>query len=283
MALLIQLRQRIKAIETIKKMTHAMRLISMSSHSRLKGKEHDLQHYKNELGALFHTLKTMVPQWENPILYPDESPTSNPLIILVGSQKGLCGNFNSALFQLLEKRHEQKKVQLTQVITVGKKAVDYAQEKMTNAVVESYSNFSYSNLLDVAKQINTQLTQAKKPYSSVIVFSNVLKTFFLQKPVSTQLIPFNHATGEVNEDLKEDLIWEQSADELLDFLSAQYLEATIQHLLFQSLLAEHAARFLSMDNSTRNAKGLLETTRMQYNKLRQTKITKEVTELSGQF
>jgi F-type H+-transporting ATPase subunit gamma len=66
-------------------------------------------------------------------------------------------------------------------------------------------------------------------------------------------------------------------------LAQQYLEAELQSLLYESLLAEHAARFISMDNATRNAEKLLEETKSDYNKLRQAKITKELTELTSSF
>ena len=78
---------------------------------------------------------------------------------------------------------------------------------------------------------------------------------------------------------KDDYLWEQSPNDLLDQLAYQTLEVQLHYLLFESLLAEHAARFISMDNATRNAQSLLEETQLQYNKLRQAKITKELTEL----
>jgi F-type H+-transporting ATPase subunit gamma len=81
----------------------------------------------------------------------------------------------------------------------------------------------------------------------------------------------------------EQYTWEQNPSDILDDLALQYLTATMYRLLFQSLLAEQAARFISMDNATRNAKQLLEDTQLQYNKLRQAKITRELTELSASF
>ena len=71
-----------------------------------------------------------------------------------------------------------------------------------------------------------------------------------------------------------DFIWEHEPTELLNHIANQYLEAQIQNLLFQSLYAEQAARFVSMDNATRNAENLLESTTLTYNKLRQAKITR---------
>jgi F-type H+-transporting ATPase subunit gamma len=73
----------------------------------------------------------------------------------------------------------------------------------------------------------------------------------------------------------------QSREYILDILVKQSIRAQCEFLLFQSLMAENAARFISMDSSTRNAEQLLETTRLAYNKLRQAKITKEISELTG--
>ena len=87
----------------------------------------------------------------------------------------------------------------------------------------------------------------------------------------------------LNAEALEEYEWEQPTNEMLDLLVHQYLETALYEACFQSLLSEQAARFLSMDSSTRNAESLLESTKLQYNKVRQTKITKEVTELSGSF
>jgi F-type H+-transporting ATPase subunit gamma len=132
----------------------------------------------------------------------------------------------------------------------------------------------------IAHDILELLIKNEPKFTQVSVFSNKLKTFFIQKPHETKLIPFSHegehhATASNN----QDYYWEQSPNELLDTLTYQTLEIHLHYLLFQSLLAEHAARFISMDNATRNAQTLLEDTQLQYNKLRQAKITKELTEL----
>jgi F-type H+-transporting ATPase subunit gamma len=117
-------------------------------------------------------------------------------------------------------------------------------------------------------------------YTQVLFVSNVVKTFFVQKPRLTQLIPFQSAP-ESSQPSTQEYQWEQSPHQILNILVHQYIEATIHETLFQSLLAEQAARFISMDASTRNAKKLLEITTIQYNKFRQTKITREISELAS--
>jgi len=78
-------------------------------------------------------------------------------------------------------------------------------------------------------------------------------------------------------------MWYQEAHDLLDKIAPQYIASNINAVLLESILAEQAARFISMDTATRNAKNLLEETTLQYNKLRQAKITKELTELATNF
>lgn len=280
MAQLIQMRQRIKAVETIKKITHAMRLISMSTHTRLRGRQEPLKVYQQTINTLFKKIRLAVPDWHNSVLYPDQK-VSRPLIIVIGSQKGLCGNFNSALFRVLEMSISPQELAHTDVIAIGKKAVDYLKQKKTKSLT-SYPDFTPHTMPNIARQVINHLMHAKPHFSTVIVFSNKLKTFFIQKPQMTALIPFDNPKTHINEHDTE-LVWEHDPQEILDMLAWQALDASLQYLLFESLLAEQAARFISMDNSTRNAEKILEETVLWYNKLRQAKITKELTELTGSF
>src|SRR5271155_2798256 len=123
MAQLTQLKHRIKAIETIKKITHAMRLISISNHARLKNKEAALSEYTHSLNTLYHAIKKEVPAWHHPSLNPAPNGESRPLIIIIGSEKGLCGSFNTMLFQFLRATLRTYK-QKPDVLIVGKKTLD---------------------------------------------------------------------------------------------------------------------------------------------------------------
>ena len=284
MSLLIQLRYRIRAIETIKKITHAMRLISMSARSRLKSKEDPLREYMASSAQLLNRIKARVPDWQNPILTPETSP--KPLLILIGSQRGLCGNFNTTLFHYFEKSINESyaTMQSLAIIPVGKKAIQYAQDIPTLSIIREYPDLTAKNIPAISRDITNYLFATRPPFSQVHVFSNQLKTFFVQKPHETMLIPFTPDQEKTAEPpSKDDYLWEQSPEDLLDQLAYQTIEVQLHYLLFESLLAEHAARFISMDNATRNAQTLLEETQLQYNKLRQAKITKELTELTGSF
>ncbi|MFC1841617.1 F0F1 ATP synthase subunit gamma [Candidatus Dependentiae bacterium] len=294
MAQLIQMRQRIKAIETIKKVTHAMRLISMSMHSRLRGKMPLLKKYNDEVAILFKKLRVIAPTWKNPITHPQEPKESNPLFILVGSQKGLCGTFNVWLIREFEQLMPEQELKKTNFITVGKKAVDYLSGKHVKSTVAAFTEITMRNFAAVSNDIVEIIVNAKTPYSSVKILSNELKTFFVQRPRLVELIPIED-DAEPEEDakvippkqegkeLKDEYTWYQNPEDLLDNIAPQYIASNINTLLTESLLAEQAARFISMDTATRNAKNLLEDTTLQYNKLRQAKITKELTELATNY
>lgn len=278
MSLLIQLRYRIKAIETIKKITHAMRLISMSSRSRLKSKEDSLIHYLETSQHFFSRIQKSAPDWKSPLISSAEQ--KNPLIILIGSQRGLCGNFNTVLFHFFErsilKPNDHGKIQ---IIVVGKKAINYVEGNSLFNVVAQFPDLHAKTIGSIANQIMHLILNSQPQFTPVTVFSNRLKTFFIQKPQEQVLIPFSASTTEKPLASTAEYYWEQNPTELLDQLAYQTIEAQLYYLIFESLLAEHAARFISMDNATRNAQTLLEDNQLQYNKLRQAKITKELTEL----
>lgn len=260
-----------------------MRLISMSSRSRLKSKEEPLRTYIKTSHELLARLQSYAPNWHNKILTPGADLPNNPLIILIGSQRGLCGNFNTTLFHYFERiltdqnHATQPKINL---IPVGKKAMNYLEDSPKFNIITEYTELNARSIPSIAHDITQLIFNQSQPFTRVEVISNQLKTFFIQKPHNTQLVPFVSTHESSKETIAQDQYqWDQSPVELLDQLALSTIESEIHYLLFESLLAEHAARFISMDNATRNAQTLLEETQLQYNKLRQAKITKELTEL----
>ena len=283
MSHLIQLRQRIKTIETTQKVTHAMRLISMSTHSQLKNKEISLRAYQKAVSHLFGHLQALTltsPNLPEDILKPVEKKR---LLILVGSQKGFCGTFNSDLFSFFENHLQKDNWKGSELIAVGKNAVDFIHtHPQPINLIKTFPTINTTTHTSVVRAIAENINN--QPYTSVIVISNVLKGFFIQRPHITTLVPIDYEhvlNATAQQEQADDFIWEESLPSLHTAVLKQYIEVQLNFQLFQSLLAEHAARFISMDNATRNAKNLLEKAQLDYNKLRQTKITRELTELAG--
>lgn len=279
MSQLMQMRQRIQAIQTIKKIAHAMRLISMSTHARMKHQEKPLKIYQHNINELMHKARSISGTQPNELLQPSKTGKDHALVILVGSQKGLCGNFNTMLMQRFTSfAHNNPHFAL---ITVGKRTAQLAASRHRTRIIAEYNTFGTHNLLNIAQELLNRIIHAHKPYTSVHIIGNNALSFFIQKPVVHQIIPAQ--IPESTNTHEADYSIEQPAQEISDYLTQLYLLSQIQHALFQSLLAEHAARFISMDNSTRNAETLLEKMQLDYNKLRQANITRELTELSAFF
>jgi len=281
MAQLIQMRQRIKAIETIKKVTHAMRLISMSSHSRLRHTIEPLGVYRHQVESLLSRVRASAPKWTHPLIGIHDRPTSRHLVILIGSQKGLCGSFNTNLFARFAQYRAEYPAKNLSIIAIGKRAVDHAREVAPQQIVEMFPEFNPRTVGEIAQILTRYISKHAESLGYVDIVSNEFVNFFIQRPQAHTVVPI--VEPETQNMTPEDYLWEMPSGEVLDMLLEQYLESTLLHFLYQSLLAEQAARFLSMDNSTRNAQTLLEDTQLQYNKLRQAIITKELTELAASF
>jgi F-type H+-transporting ATPase subunit gamma len=284
MSKLIQMRNRIKTIETIKKVTDVMRIISMSAHSHLKTKQEPLTSYINELTTLLAKVKIATPSWSHERLTPAADNNNNPLIILIGSQKGLCGGFNTQLTNALHDYLKHNPSDHYHFSAIGKKTVDYLINTHPEKLICSFPTVTARNFSAIAQELTDLIMTAVPAYSSVVIISNLFKNFFIQKTAITQLIPFDSTNISTQLSApQEGYSWDETPTDILNSLATHYIEVQLQYLIFQSLLSEHAARFISMDNSTRNANNLLTTTRLEYNKVRQTKITTEITELSGNF
>ncbi len=284
MSVLMLMRQRMKAIETIQKITHAMRLISMSSHTRLRNKKIALTHYAKELSDLFAEILPHAPEWRDPRLMPKTPATNHQrtLLILIGSQKGLCGTFNQSLFSYFERTQGKVTDQKVDLITVGRRASDYIHHEKKYTPLKEFNEFTHTSFVTIAQQIADSILHETPCYTKVIVYSNWSKSFFAQMPSHKAIIPLGLPEPVASDfDVHEGFTWEQSPEYLLTHLAQSLLFATLQDILLTSLTAEQAARFVAMDNSTRNARNLLDEMTLDYNKRRQAKITRELTDLIG--
>ena len=263
MSQLVILRQRIKAIETVKKTTNAMRLIAMSTHSRLRHHKEQFQVYRNAL----HTLMAQIPAQSL-----QKEARSEHLVIIVGSQKGLCGIYNTSLVKYFNQLILPQPFKL---MVIGRQIYEILNAQKT--LIDSYQlQFSIQSYHTIAFQIAQTILHNN--YKAVYIISQEAKTFFLQKPRMTQVWPVATQTTTESSD---ELIFEENPQELYQHLLQAYIVTQLDTFFFESLLAEQAARFLSMDNATHNADSLLTSMKLDYNKLRQALITRELADLSG--
>lgn len=258
-----------------------MQLISMSLHAKLKSQRIFLEDYVGHLRDLLSKLSPYAPLWRHKNILPAETTAKRHLIILAGSQRGLCGSFNTMLIQAYNTYINTLGQNPTiEVIVIGNKITDYFKESIFPQAIRTFSTLTEQSIKTIAQEISRHIVTTQSPYSSVVIIHNESRGFFAQKPKLSRLIPLEPShMHNINQD--EELIWYSAPEKLLDNLVPAIIEGTLTFLIFESFLAEQAARFVSMDSSTRNAQKLLATMKLQYNKLRQTKITQELIELSG--
>ena len=261
-----------------------MRLVSMSLYARLDKQNAALTVYRATLDQLFKSLLHAAPDWRNKTLMPDDLLDSTPLVIVASAAKGLCGSFHTNLIRYFERLFFDQEHQTVHFVAVGQKAVNFINDKIHHEkkgkLVLSYTDINSHNLDLIAHDIIRHIHETRPRYSSVTCYNNMFVNFFKQKPQTLPLIPLLSPIELHNGPLQiPDHIWEQEPHIIVDKLAERYLATTLTHILMQSLLAEQAARFVAMDSATTNAEKYLEKLTLQYNKMRQSLITKEVTEL----
>lgn len=278
MSQLIQLKQRIKAICVIKKITHAMRLISMSSRLKMLKQSENLKVFRDEITPILCSLETT----QN----IDElaQTTKKNLWIIIGSEKGLCGNFNTVITSYFHHHFKKINPQEYSFITVGKQAGDFLTQQNI-PILARFDKLSPNQIEKTATLLYEFLSQYQDQYQTVTCFYNHSKTFFIQEPQQYQLLPVQPEKSCAIDNIidNNDYHWAQPQADVLTCIFQSFLKLNILYILSQSIIAEQSARFLSMDSSTRNAENLLKKMNLEYNKIRQAKITRELTELISGF
>lgn len=273
MSQLVTIAERIKVITNIQKTARAMQLISMSTLSRVGNKKKALQLYAHQLEKLTQELvkKTQTSPDTN-----DYNKDHRTLYLIIGSQKGFCGAFNITLFNFIKEL--QKRDNSFPCIAIGTYAYDFCK-KQGISLLENTISYSLANIEEITEIVFNKIMMLKDSFDSITVISNYNASIFLQRPQKT-IIPLVRAQETTT---SSTLIYatEQPLHEIFDHIGNLRLKTQVFQLLMESLRAENSARALSMDNSTRNAENLLSEMKLIYNKLRQAKVTKELTELSS--
>ncbi|MBM3887122.1 hypothetical protein FJ364_04285, partial [Candidatus Dependentiae bacterium] len=276
MSHLVQLREQIKAVQTTKKITHAVRLVSMSMYAKLEKLTAPHKSYLESIANFFMTLLERQPAWQHPVFNTDDILDAHPLFIIIATSKGLCGSLNSNLFRFLEQTIFPRPHQKPEFIVLGQRGIRYIKERSWGDVVYAYPELNSNNYTTIAEDIVDRIVNSNKHYSSVTFIGSRLQTFFHQQPKKMCLLPLckdkldlfeRDKTAAVPQQLfSEEFILEQPIDELLEATAISYSYAFVFNVLFQAILTEHAARFLAMDSSTNNAEKYLEKLTLQYNK-----------------
>ncbi len=280
------IRSRIDTTKNTQKITSALKLVSAAKLRRAQQNIVNLRPYAASLLTLIADIAE-TQKVEHKLLQQNDNPKT-VLYLVVSSDRGLCGSFNSNIAKFTEKVLAEKKNSYDKLdfIFVGRRVKEYfARRDM--APIEYITGLDKDISYDLAAGVATRVIEFFKAgqYDEVQVVYNEFKSAISQDVVSERLLPIdtsgvNSFEGDTEGRFAKDLIFEPSPDQIIEELLEKHFAVQIYRCLSESVASEHGARMTSMESSTKNAGELIDKLTTTYNKLRQASITKELIEIT---
>jgi F-type H+-transporting ATPase subunit gamma len=289
MATLRDIKNRISGVSSIERITSAMKMVSFVKSKKVQKQAEEARPYNKKIAEMLKllTISDKSTIEEHHFFKPKNDIVKNVVIIVIASDKGMCGSFNSNLFKRVDTylqtgfkaRYPEAALQL---ITVGTKPTDYYKKRNYNIVgsfPNAFQSIDYSlvdkiHSLFIDKFITGSFDRVQIFYSK---FINVMK----QEPTLFKLLPIELNVELEATDNNIDYIFEPDKNEIFETLINQYLGVNVWTPILESSAAEQSARLLAMDKATQNAQDLIKDLRLQYNNARQAAITTEMLEIVG--
>ena len=273
---LTTVKKRIKTISSTKKITNSMKLVSSIKSRKLGNEFKTNTEFYNELVELFNGAIYFDDYKKSANLdsiYLKENKVDKNLYIVVLSNLGLCGSYNSEIYKYLKPTLNKN----DEIVFVGKKCFSYFKNEYKH-----YDMFLELNHKRDIEEINLLVTFLLNKYESneykqiKIVYSHYINSLVF-KPSVRQLLPLELKVKKYSQGY--DPIYESSKEEFIKGFVPQYLKNIILHSLLESALCEETNRRNSMDNANQNIEEIMGTLQIEYNKARQASITQEITEI----
>jgi len=274
-----EIRNRISSVSSTMQITNAMKMVSAAKLKKAQDSITATLPYSNKLSELVKNISASIDSIDsNPLFVARE--VKNPLIIVITSNKGLCGGFNSNIIKEVYNISSEYGSNKPDLLTIGKKGNDILRKKFN--VISShndlYDEFSYLNVKSIASKIMQLYTDEK--YDEVILVYNHFKNAATQIITKEQFLPISENEDD-NVSISGDYIFEPNREKILEELIPKTLSIQLFKSISDSIAGEHGARMTAMHKATDNASELRDQLKLTYNKARQTAITNEILEIVG--
>ncbi len=275
-----EIRTKIASIKNTQKITRAMEMVAASKMRKTKDRMQATRPYSKKIGQIIKHLAQANPEYKHPYLIARDVKRVG--IILVSSDRGLCGGLNSNLFrktltQLVQWKNANIEVD---VCTIGTKASGFFSNLKVNVVGQVSKLGDAPHLNDIVGVIKIMLDAYQEGrIDELYVVSNEFVNTMTQRPTVEQLLPV--VACELDENLNGhwDYIYEPDAKEVLDHLLTRFIESKVYQGLVENNACEQAARMVAMKSASDNAGNLIGELQLIYNKARQAAITQEISEI----
>jgi F-type H+-transporting ATPase subunit gamma len=278
MANLKSLQERIKSVSSIQQVTKAMKMVAAAKVKKAQDKmELSRPYSKNTQDMICRIL----PQVSNDnIVLVGKRKVSKTALIIITSDRGFAGSFNSSVIRLAEKEIEKLGKDKVQLFCLGKKSSEYFSKRNYN-VVQSFYDFWKDMTFDTASDIAETFISAFKNHEvdEVNVIYNRFKTLASQDLMMEKVLPIDFTEDYNPKDYNYD--YEPNKESIVKSLLPKHLKVQMWQQMLESYSSEEAARMIAMDNATENAKEIIKELKLEFNKARQAAITTEMLEIVG--
>ncbi len=280
-------RNKIASVEKTQQITKAMNMVASAKLRRAQERIEKFRPYADKYYEMLKELSRGVDVSAHPLLEPREE-VKNTGIVLITSERGLCGAFNTNLINRAEKlaREKLSEGKLVKFLTVGKKGTSSIRKRddveLLNSYVDCMDKFDFS----LANKIGLEVIKAYEDriVDEVYLVYGQFVSILRQEPVALQILPVIHPGGEEEkvEDAPSALyMYEPSVEGILAELLPRFVKVQVYRGMLDTSASEHAARMTAMDNASKNCDDMIYKLTLSYNKARQAAITAELLDIVG--
>ena len=278
MANIKELKVRIKSTTSTLKITSAMKLVSAAKLSKAQGRIANFKPYSSELESTVRMASALVENYTHEYL-EESTEAKKSVLLIVSSEKGLCGGYNAQLFKKIKKFTEKTGEEFDYYF-IGKKVQALCKREgipSTKRYEFGKAGPTFDDIKAIAKELADKFV--KDEVSKVYLAYNTFVSAIEFNSEVKKLLPMTSVDGEGSVQATTDFIYEPSAAKILDSLIPEVLNTTVYASVLDAIAAEHGARMTAMDNATNNSKDMIKNLTLTANKLRQAAITTELTEI----
>lgn len=286
MANLKEVKGRIQSVVSTQQITKAMKMVAAAKLRKAQDRILQMRPYSQKLSEIIQNVSAGQAEGvENP--YSEERHVDRVLLIIVSSDRGLCGAFNSGLFKytrnlIADKYSSEEATGNLEILPIGRKALEFFK-KRNYQVIEDYSHLmeklNFNDARDTAEWIMSSFVNGD--FDRVEILYNEFKNVATQIVRNEQFLPIQEEAGDEMDEAAIDYIYEPNQDYIFSELVPKSLKIQFYKTLCESNASEQGARMTAMDKATENADELLKDLRLTYNRTRQAAITKEILEIVG--
>lgn len=281
MASIRTIKRRIKSVHSTSQITKAMKLVSTAKMQKARRNVEETRPFfitmQKTISSVVHGSKGIT----HP--YIKEREVKNTMYIVIASDRGLAGGYNSNVCKLALQHIGQK--QNVKLITIGKKTRDFFNRRKYS-ISNSYLGISENPKYAYAARVGETVLDLynKEEIDEVYLVYTAFKSMIQQVPTVKKLLPVDVSEFKTDKESKEQddvMIYEPSPEGVLEYVIPKYINSVIYGAMVESAASEQGARMTAMDSATENAMDIIERLTVEYNRARQASITQEITEIVG--